>query len=100
MALHLLLESLLRQFLGLVQPGCTVESVSIPAGHLDHLGRLGPPYLAKLPPRDPRQMLLDRHQVISLPPRFGKSLLEKFIEGLQVFESPVLPGPNFAQVLT
>src|SRR6266446_619606 len=44
-------------------------------------------------------MLVDRHQVIGFPTRFRKALLKKFIERLQVLQSPVLPCPNLAQVL-
>src|SRR5713101_1632054 len=44
-------------------------------------------------------MLVDRHQVIGFSPRAGKALLQKFIERLQVLQSPVLPCPNLAQVL-
>src|SRR6266404_8376502 len=44
-------------------------------------------------------MLVDRHQVIGFPTRFRKALLKKFIERLQVLQSPVLPCPNLAQAL-
>src|SRR6266850_3182962 len=44
-------------------------------------------------------MVVDRHQVIGLSPRFRKALLKKFIERLQVLQSPVLPCPNLAQAL-
>src|SRR5713101_6964404 len=44
-------------------------------------------------------MLVDRHQVIGFSPRAGKALLQKFIERLQVLQSPVLPCPDLAQVL-
>src|SRR6266852_5940499 len=44
-------------------------------------------------------MLVDRHQVIGFSTRFRKALLQKFIERLQVLQSPVLPCPNLAQAL-
>src|SRR6266849_10249653 len=44
-------------------------------------------------------MLVDRHQVIGFSTRFRKALLQKFIERLQVLQSPVLPCPDLAQVL-
>src|SRR6266852_3423601 len=44
-------------------------------------------------------MLVDRHQVVGFSPRSRKALLQKFIERLQVLQSPVLPCPNLAQVL-
>ena len=40
MPFHLPLELLLRQFLCFVQPGCTIEVLSVPASHLGQLGRL------------------------------------------------------------
>src|ERR1700722_14663811 len=34
-----------------------------------------------------------------LPSRFRKSFVEEFVERLQVLKSPILPRPNFAQIL-
>ena len=46
----------------------------------------------------PGQLLVNRHQVICLPSRLGKFLLQKLIKGLQIVDPPVLTGPHFAQV--
>jgi hypothetical protein len=43
-------------------------------------------------------MLVDGHQVISLPSRFRELPLEVFIKRLQVFQPPVLACPHFTEV--
>ena len=46
----------------------------------------------------PRQLFVNRHEVIGFPSRFGEFLLQKLIEGLQIVDSPILTGPHFAEV--
>ena len=41
---------------------------------------------------------MDRHQVVGLPPRLRKPPLQKFVEGLQVLQPPVLPRPDLAEI--
>src|SRR5271156_3828198 len=48
--------------------------------------------------RLPWQLLVYRHQVISLPPGFGEFLLQKLIKRLQVVHPPVLSCPYFTQI--
>src|SRR4029077_13490226 len=36
-------------------------------------------------------------RVVSFPPRFREAPLQKLVEGLQVFQPPVLTRPDFAQ---
>ncbi len=45
-------------------------------------------------------MLMNGHQVVSFPPGFGKPFLQELIEGFEIVEPPVLPGPDLAQVAT
>src|ERR1700751_3149015 len=44
-------------------------------------------------------MLVDREQIVCLSARFRKSLLEEFVERLQVFEPPILPGSHLTEIL-
>jgi hypothetical protein len=44
-------------------------------------------------------MLVDREQVVSFSARFGESLLEEFIERLQIFEPPILSGSHLTEIL-
>src|SRR5215472_1999510 len=44
-------------------------------------------------------MFMDGDQVIGFPPRFRETLLEEFIEGFQVFKSPILSGSHFTEIL-
>src|SRR5882672_985856 len=48
MPFDLSFKPLLGQFLGFVQPGCTIEPFSIFPRHLDQLGGLAPAHLPKL----------------------------------------------------
>src|SRR5712675_580455 len=48
MPFDLSFKPLLGQFLGFVQPGCTIELFPIFPGHLDQFGRFAPTHLAKL----------------------------------------------------
>ena len=41
---------------------------------------------------------MDRHQVVSFPPRLREPPRQKLIERLQILQSPVLPRPHFTQV--
>jgi len=41
---------------------------------------------------------VDGHQVIRLASGLREPPLQKLIEGLQLLEAPVLPGPDFAQI--
>ena len=43
---------------------------------------------------------MDRHEVISLPPRLRKPPRQKLIKGLQFLQPPILTRPHFAQVST
>ena len=43
---------------------------------------------------------MDRHQVVGFPSRFGESSCEEIIERRQLFNSPVLPRSNLAQIAT
>src|SRR5580692_2712290 len=47
-ALYFSLECFLRQLLGFVQPGCTIELISISTCHFGHLGSFTPTDLAKM----------------------------------------------------
>src|SRR5579872_6299356 len=48
--------------------------------------------------RHPRQVLVNRHQVISLTTRVREAFLEEFIEGAELVKPPVLSCPNLAEV--
>ncbi len=48
MAFDRSLELFLGEFLGLVQPGCTIELGAVSAGYFDELGGLAPAYFAKV----------------------------------------------------
>jgi hypothetical protein len=41
---------------------------------------------------------MDRHQVVRLPSRLRKPSFQELVEGLHVFDPPVLSCPHFAQV--
>src|SRR6185369_17254088 len=45
-----------------------------------------------------RQVLMDRHEVIRLPPRFREPSRQKLVKGLQFLQPPVLPRPHFTKV--
>ena len=59
-----------RHFKCPVQPGCTIEVLPVPARHFGQFQPLCPPDFLQVFSRLRRQVLVDRHQVISLPPRF------------------------------
>src|ERR1700675_2448217 len=48
----------------------------------------------------PWKLLVNRHQVIGLTPRFGKALTKEIIERSQIFQLPVLSCAHFTQVAT
>src|SRR5436309_12599017 len=45
-------------------------------------------------------MLMDGHEVISLPSRFRKPPFQEFVEGFHVLQPPVLSRSNFTQITT
>jgi hypothetical protein len=57
-----------------VQPGCTIESLSIAPRHPDQFRCFAPPYFAQLCFRDARQALVNCHLVICFPSGVGKTL--------------------------
>jgi len=46
----------------------------------------------------PRQLFVDRHQVVGFTPGLREPFRQKIIEGAEVFEPPVLAGSHFAQI--
>src|SRR6516225_3326626 len=100
MPLYLSFELLFRKFLRFVHPGCTFESLSLPARHLGQLPRFCPTDFSQLLLWDARQILMDGHQVIGFSSRVGKSLFEEIIKRFHLLEAPILPRPHFAQVTT
>jgi hypothetical protein len=45
-----------------------------------------------------REVLMDRLEVVRLPPRLRKPSRQKLVKGLQFLQPPVLPRPHFTQV--
>src|SRR6185369_4260829 len=45
-----------------------------------------------------RQVLMDRHEVVRLPPGLREPPRQKFVKGLQFLQPPVLTCPHFAQI--
>jgi len=43
-------------------------------------------------------VLVDRHQVIGLAAGIGKAVFQELVKGFQPLDSPVLPGPHFAEI--
>src|SRR6202043_3093474 len=79
-------------------PGCTIESVSIFPSYLDQLRRFAPTHLAQLLFWNPRQVLVNGHQVVGLPPRIRETLCQEFIKRLQSLQPPVLLRPDLTQI--
>src|SRR6266851_943594 len=80
MPLDLSLELFPGECLGFVHPGCTSELGPISARYLDEFPGLGPADFSKLRLRYAGEMLVNRHEVIGLPPRIGKTLRQEFIK--------------------
>src|SRR5208282_505643 len=96
--LHLPPEVLLRQSASFVQPGCTIEVLTVPPRDLRQLQPLCPSHFLQFTSRLRRQVLVDRHQVVRLPSRFRKPPRQKLVERLQVLEPPVLSRSHLAQI--
>src|ERR1019366_1697990 len=96
--LHCPPEVLFRQGASFVQPGCTIEVLTVPARDLRQLQPLRPSHLSQILPSLRRQVLVDGHQVVGFPSRFRKPPCQELVKRLQVFEPPVLPCPHLAQI--
>src|ERR1700733_2423211 len=80
MAFYFSLKFFFRQLFGLVQPGCTIEIISISTCHFGHLGGFTPTDLLEMLFWNAGQILVNSHQVISLPSRLGEALLQVLVE--------------------
>src|SRR5205814_550160 len=89
---------ILRGLSGFVQPGCTIKLVSLPAGELGQIGRLGPADFFQLAVNLPWQPLMNGHQVVGLASGLREPELQKIIKGLQPLQPPVLSSPYFAEI--
>src|ERR1017187_2510002 len=96
--LHCPPEVLLRQLSSFVQPGCTIEVLSVPARDLGQLQPLRPTHFLQILPQLRRQVFVDGHQVVRLSSRLRKPLRQKLVKRLQVLQPPVLPCPHLAQI--
>ena len=81
-----------------MHPGCTIEPLSLRPRQLRELSPFGPPNFLQFLPSFGGQMFVYRHQVVRLPARFREPPLQKLVEGLQVFQPPVLPSSYFAEI--
>src|SRR5579863_3434303 len=98
MLFHLALEFWCWHLLGFVQPDCTIELLPLPTRDLRQIRCLCPTHLSQLTANLPRQLLMNRHQVVGLAARLRKFPRQELIEGLQIVDPPVLPGPRFAEI--
>src|SRR6516162_11022051 len=94
--LYFALEFLPGHLACLVHPGCTIEPLTVRTCHSHQLSRLGPPDLPEVAFGYPRQVLMDGHDVVSLPARLRKASLQELVERLQSLQAPILADPNLA----
>src|SRR5207244_3663842 len=92
-------ELFLREFTSFVQPGCTIEFLAVSTScQLRQFQSLCPAHLLQLALNGCGQVLVNGHQVIGLASRLREPPLQKLIEGLQLFQAPVLASSDFAEV--
>src|SRR5215472_1833491 len=77
-----------------VHPECTIEPLTVRSRHSYHLSRFGPSDLLEIALRYLRQVLMDGHDVVSLPAGFRKASLQELVERLQLLQPPILPDAN------
>ncbi len=81
-----------------MQPGCTIEVLRVPANDFHQLGGLGPSNLLQLVPYMARQVLMDRHQVVSLATGLREAVLQIIVKRIELLQSPVLVRAHFTQI--
>src|SRR6185369_12131476 len=64
----------------------------------DQVRCFGPTNSLELGLRNPRQLFMDSHQVISLASGFGELLFQKLVKRRQVVQPPILSGTHLTQV--
>src|SRR5207302_716016 len=96
--LHRPPEVLFWQYSSFVQPGCTIEVLTVAARDLRQLQSFRPSHLLQILARFWRQMLVDGHQVVRLPSRFREPPRQELVKRSQVLQPPVLSSPHLAQI--